>query len=78
MEGNLLPVAVTVVIDGVLLSIVNIAIDDPRLHDGVGLQEIFAYDDEVQVMTLLSNADSTAIFTFRKEDLILHKTLIHI
>ena len=39
-EVYLLPVAVSLVLDGVLLSVVHIVvggIDDPRLHHGVGL-----------------------------------------
>ena len=48
-EGNLLPVAVSLALDGVLLSVVHIVvvgIDDPRLHHGVGLREAFVGDDQ--------------------------------
>ena len=50
-EWNLLPVAVSLAFDGVLLSvayIVVVGIDDPRLHHGVGLREAFVGDDEAQ------------------------------
>ena len=48
-EWNLLPVAVSLALDGVLLSVVHIVvvgIDDPRLHHGVGLREAFVGDDQ--------------------------------
>ena len=48
-EGYLLPVAVSLALDGVLLSVTHIVvvgIDDPRLHHGVGLREAFVGDDE--------------------------------
>ena len=50
-EWNLLPVAVSLAFDGVLLSvayIVVVGIDDPRLHHRVGLREAFVGDDEAQ------------------------------
>ena len=48
-EWNLLPVAVSLALDGVLLSVVHIVVvgvDDPRLHHGVGLREAFVGDDQ--------------------------------
>ena len=54
-EGYLLPVAVSLALDGVLLSVVHIVvvgIDDPRLHDGVSLREAFVGDDEAQLLCL--------------------------
>ena len=50
-EGNLLPVAVCLALDGVLLSVVHIVvvgIDDPRLHHGVDSRDAFVDDDEAQ------------------------------
>ena len=50
-EGNLLPVAVCLALDGVLLSVAHIVvvgIDDPRLHHGVDSREAFVGDDEAQ------------------------------
>ena len=50
-EGNLLPVAVCLALDGVLLSVVHIVvvgIDNPRLHHGVDSREAFVGDDEAQ------------------------------
>ena len=50
-EGNLLPVAVSLAFDGVLLSVAHIVvvgIDDPRLHHGVDSREAFVGDDEAQ------------------------------
>ena len=50
-EGNLLPVAVSLALDGVLLSVAHIVvvgIDNPRLHHGVDSREAFVGDDEAQ------------------------------
>ena len=50
-EGNLLPVAVCLALDGVLLSVVHIVvvgIDNPRLHHRVASREAFVGDDEAQ------------------------------
>ncbi len=50
-EWNLLPVAVSLALDGVLLSVVHIVvvgIDDPRLHHGVDSRDAFVDDDEAQ------------------------------
>ena len=50
-EWNLLPVAVSLALDGVLLSVAHIVvvgIDDPRLHHGVDSRETFVGDDEAQ------------------------------
>ena len=50
-EWNLLPVAFSLALDGVLLSvayIVVVGIDDPRLHHGVDSREAFVDDDEAQ------------------------------
>ena len=50
-EWNLLPVAVSLAFDGVLLSVVHIVvvgIDDPRLHYGVDSRDAFVDDDEAQ------------------------------
>ena len=50
-EGNLLPVAVCLALDGVLLSVVHIVvvgIDDPRLHHRVDSRDAFVDDDEAQ------------------------------
>ena len=50
-EWNLLPVAVSLAFDGVLLSvayIVVVGIDDPRLHHGVDSRDAFVDDDEAQ------------------------------
>ena len=50
-EWNLLPVAVCLALDGVLLSVVHIVvvgIDDPRLHHGVDSRDAFVDDDEAQ------------------------------
>ena len=50
-EGKLLPVAVSLAFDGVLLSVVHIVvvgIDNPRLHHGVDSREAFVGDDEAQ------------------------------
>ena len=50
-EGNLLPVAVILALDGVLLSVAHIVvvgIDNPRLHHGVDSREAFVGDDEAQ------------------------------
>ena len=50
-EGNLLPVAVCLALDGVLLSVAHIVvvgIDDPRLHHGVDSRDAFVDDDEAQ------------------------------
>lgn len=48
---NLLPVAVCLALDGVLLSVAHIVvvgIDDPRLHHGVDSRDAFVDDDEAQ------------------------------
>ena len=48
-EWNLLPVAVSLALDGVLLSVVHIVvvgIDDPRLHHGVDSRDAFVDDYE--------------------------------
>ena len=50
-EWNLLLVAVSLALDGVLLSVVHIVvvgIDDPRLHHGVDSRDAFVDNDEVQ------------------------------
>ena len=50
-EWNLLPVAFSLALDGVLLSvayIVVVGIDDPRLHHGVDSRDAFVDDDEAQ------------------------------
>ena len=50
-EWNLLPVAVSLALDGVLLSVVHIVvvgIDDPRLHHRVASRDAFVDDDEAQ------------------------------
>ena len=50
-EWNLLPVAFSLALDGVLLSVVHIVvvgIDDPRLHHGVDSRDAFVDDDEAQ------------------------------
>ena len=50
-EWNLLPVAVSLALDGVLLSVAHIVvvgIDDPRLHHGVDSRDAFVDDDEAQ------------------------------
>jgi len=50
-EGNLLPVAVCLALDGVLLSVVHIVvvgIDNPRLHHRVASRDAFVDDDEAQ------------------------------
>ena len=50
-EWNLLPVAVCLALDGVLLSVAHIVvvgIDDPRLHHGVDSRDAFVDDDEAQ------------------------------
>ena len=50
-EWNLLPVAVSLAFDGVLLSvayIVVVGIDDPRLHHRVASRDAFVDDDEAQ------------------------------
>ena len=50
-EGNLLPVAVCLALDGVLLSVVHIVVvgvNDPRLHHGVDSRDAFVDDDEAQ------------------------------
>ena len=50
-EWNLLPVAVSLSLDGVLLSVTHIVvvgIDDPRLHHGVDSRDAFVDDDEAQ------------------------------
>ena len=50
-EGNLLPVAVCLALDGVLLSVAHIVvvgIDDPRLHHGVDSRDAFVNDDHTQ------------------------------
>ena len=55
-EWNLLPVAVCLALDGVLLSVAHIVvvgIDNPRLHHGVDLRDAFVGDDEAQVSALV-------------------------
>ena len=50
-EWNLLPVAFSLALDGVLLSVTHIVvvgIDDPRLHHGVDSRDAFVDDDEAQ------------------------------
>lgn len=50
-EWNLLPVAVCLALDGVLLSVAHIVvvgIDNPRLHHGVDSRDAFVGDDEAQ------------------------------
>ena len=50
-EWNLLPVAVSLALDGVLLSVAHIVvvgIDNPRLHHGVDSRDAFVDDDEAQ------------------------------
>ena len=50
-EWNLLPVAVCLALDGVLLSVVHIVvigIDDPRLHYRVASRDAFVNDDHTQ------------------------------
>ena len=50
-KWNLLPVAVSLALDGVLLSVVHIVVvgvDDPRLHHGVDSRDAFVDDDEAQ------------------------------
>ncbi len=50
-EGNLLPVAFSLALDGVLLSVVHIVvvgIDNPRLHHRVASRDAFVDDDEAQ------------------------------
>ena len=50
-EWNLLPVAVCLALDGVLLSVAHIVvvgIDDPRLHHGVDSRDAFVNDDHTQ------------------------------
>ena len=50
-EWNLLPVAVSLALDGVLLSVVHIVvvgIDNPRLHHRVASRDAFVDDDEAQ------------------------------
>ena len=50
-EGNLLPVAVSLALDGVLLSVAHIVvvgIDNPRLHHGVDSRDAFVNDDHTQ------------------------------
>ena len=50
-EWNLLPVAVSLALDGVLLSVVHIVVvgvNDPRLHHGVDSRDAFVDDDEAQ------------------------------
>ena len=50
-EWNLLPVAFSLALDGVLLSVVHIVvvgIDDPRLHHRVASRDAFVDDDETQ------------------------------
>ena len=50
-EWYLLPVAVSLALDGVLLSVAHIVvvgIDDPRLHHGVDSRDAFVDDDEAQ------------------------------
>ena len=50
-EGNLLPVTVSLALDGVLLSVVHIVvvgIDDPRLHHRVASRDAFVNDDHTQ------------------------------
>ena len=50
-EWNLLPVAVSLALDGVLLSVAHIVvvgIDNPRLHHGVASRDAFVDDDEAQ------------------------------
>ena len=50
-EWNLLPVAVSLALDGVLLSVAHIVvvgIDDPRLHHRVASRDAFVNDDHTQ------------------------------
>ena len=50
-EWNLLPVAVSLALDGVLLSVAHIVvvgIDNPRLHHRVASRDAFVDDDEAQ------------------------------
>ena len=50
-EGYFLPVAVSLALDGVLLSVAHIVvvgIDNPRLHHGVDSRDAFVDDDEAQ------------------------------
>ena len=50
-EWNLLPVAFSLALDGVLLSVVHIVVvgvDNPRQHHRVGLREVFVSDDDAQ------------------------------
>ena len=50
-EWNLLPVAFSLALDGVLLSVVHIVvvgIDNPRLHHRVASRDAFVDDDEAQ------------------------------
>ena len=52
-EWNLLPVAVSLALDGVLLSVAHIVvvgIDNPRLHHGVDSRDAFVDDDEAQAV----------------------------
>lgn len=48
-EGNLLPVAVSLALDGVLLSVVHIVVvggDNPRQHHRVASRDAFVNDDQ--------------------------------
>ena len=50
-KGDLQLVAVSLALDGVLLSVVRIVVvrvDDPRLHNGVGLREAFVGNKHTQ------------------------------
>ena len=54
-KGDLQPVAVSLALDGVLLSVVHIVVvrvDDPRLHNGVGLREAFVGNGIISVFWL--------------------------